>query len=60
MQNELIGQLKAEVHQNPDLTRLSGDQLRALITKNLENKVVWAQSNDPALYQELSDRKSVV
>ena len=54
MQNELIGQLKAEVHQNPDLTRLSGDQLRALITKNLENKVVWAQSNDPALYQELS------
>lgn len=54
MQNALIGQLKAEVHQNPDLTRLSDEQLKALITKNLESKAAWAQSNDPALYQELS------
>lgn len=53
MQNALIGQLKAEVHQNPDLTRLSDEQLKALITKNLESKAAWAQSNDPALYQEL-------
>lgn len=50
----LIGQLKREVHQHPDLTIMTDEQLRALITSALENRLVWAQTNDAALYRELS------
>lgn len=52
--NELIAQLKAEIHQNPDLTTMSDEQLRFLIQKNLEGKIDWARTNQPDVYRELS------
>ena len=52
--NELIAQLKAEIHQNPDLTTMSDEQLRFLIQKNLEDKIDWARTNQPDVYRELS------
>lgn len=52
--NELIAQLKAEIHQNPDLTTMSDEQLRFLIQKNLEDKIDWARTNQPDIYRELS------
>lgn len=51
---ELITQLKSEVHQNPDLTSMNDEQMRALINKVLENKVEWARANSPEAYRELS------
>jgi len=54
MRTGLIGQLKAEIHKNPDLTIMDDDQLRNLIVTSLENRIVWAQHNDPELYRELS------
>ena len=50
----LIGQLKTEIHNHPDLTFMDDEQLRVLITKTLENKAVWAYEHDPELYRELS------
>lgn len=52
--NELIAQLKAEIHQNPDLITMSDEQLRFLIQKNLEDKIDWARTNQPDVYRELS------
>ena len=52
--NELIAQLKTEVHKNPDLTILDDAQLHALIDKTLENKIEWARTNDIELYRELA------
>ena len=52
--NELIAQLKAEIHQNPDLTTMSDEQLRFLIQKHLEDKIDWARTNQPDVYRELS------
>ena len=52
--NELLAQLKAEIHQNPDLTTMSDEQLRFLIQKNLEDKIDWARTNQPDVYRELS------
>ena len=52
--NELIAQLKAEIHQNPDLTTMSDEQLRFLIQKILEDKIDWARTNQPDVYRELS------
>lgn len=52
--NELIAQLKAEIHHNPDLTTMSDEQLRFLIQKNLEDKIDWARTNQPDVYRELS------
>lgn len=52
--NELIAQLKAEIHQNPDLTTMSDEQLRFLIQKKLEDKIDWARTNQPDVYRELS------
>ena len=52
--NELIAQLKAEIHQKPDLTTMSDEQLRFLIQKNLEDKIDWARTNQPDVYRELS------
>ena len=52
--NELIAQLKTEVHKNPDLTILDDTQLHALIDKTLENKIEWARTNDIELYRELA------
>ena len=52
--NELIAQLKAEIHQQPELTTMSDEQLRFLIQKNLEDKIDWARTNQPDVYRELS------
>ena len=54
MQNSLIGQLKLEVHKSPDLTTMTDEQLKSLIGTLLDNKIVWAQTNRPDLYSELS------
>ena len=39
--DQLVTQLKAEVHRNPDLTAMDDEQLRALIDRVLENKIQW-------------------
>lgn len=53
MQRELIGQLKAEVHNSPDLTVMDDEQLRQLITRTLEDKIQWASHSRPEAYREL-------
>lgn len=50
----LIRQLKAEVHQNPDLTTMDDRQMKALIERTLEAKLRWASENSPEASQELS------
>lgn len=52
--DELIRQLKSEVHKDPDLTVMSDDELRELINRVLAQKVEWARTNSPEAYQELS------
>lgn len=52
--NELIRQLKIEVHNDPDLTVMNDDELRALIVRTLEQKNQWAKDNSPEAYRELS------
>lgn len=54
VRNELIAQLKSEVHQNPDLTAMSDEQLKIVIGKVMEDKVEWARTNSPEAYRELS------
>lgn len=53
-QNELIRQLKSEVHKDPDLTTMNDEQLRLLIVRTLDRKIEWARTNRPEAYQELS------
>lgn len=50
----LIRQLKAEVHQNPDLTTMDDRQMKVLIERTLEAKLRWASENSPEASQELS------
>ena len=52
--NELIRQLKTEVHKDPDLTVMSDEELRGLIVRTLERTTQWARENSPEAYQELS------
>lgn len=54
MRNDLITQIKSEVHNHPDLTTLNDEQLQALITKTLENKVIWSKDYRPEAYRELA------
>lgn len=54
VRNDLIGQLRSELHQDPDLVVLSDEKLRLLIANKLDSKVEWARQNSPAAYQELS------
>ena len=54
VKNELIGQLKSEVHKNPGLTTMGDKQMREFIEKLLEAKVSWAKENSPQAYRELS------
>lgn len=54
MRNALISQLKVEVQGNADLTTMSDDQLQALASKVLEDKLTWARENSPEAYQEIS------
>lgn len=54
LQSELIGQLKTEVHNSPDLTVMDDEQLRQLIARTLEEKIQWAGSNRPEAFRELA------
>lgn len=54
LQNALIGQLKTEAHSNPDLTTMSDEQLKQLIERLLEEKIVWVKNNKPEIHKELS------
>ena len=54
VKNDLIAQLKSEVHRNPDLTSMSDEQLKSVISQVLEDKIVWARINSPEAYRELS------
>lgn len=54
LQSELIGQLKTEVHNSPDLTVIDDEQLRQLIARTLEEKIQWAGRNRPEAYRELA------
>ena len=50
--NELIGKLKSEVQGHADLTNLSNEQLCALITESLEERIDNAGANPPEAYLE--------
>lgn len=52
--NDLIRQLRKEIHNNPDLTTMSDEELRAVIVRALEQKTDWARDNSLEAYQELS------
>lgn len=52
--NELIRQLKTEVHKDPDLTVMSDEELQGLIARTLERTTQWARENSPEAYRELS------
>ncbi len=54
MRSLLISQLKTEVQNNADLTKLSDGDLQDLVIKVLENKIEWAKSNSSQAYKELS------
>lgn len=52
--NALISQLKSEVQGHADLTSMTDEQLQALTTKALEDKVEWARLHSPEAFRELS------
>lgn len=54
VRNELVAQIKTEIHRNPDLTSLSDEQLRSTIDVALDNKIAWAKENNQAAYRELT------
>ena len=52
--NKLIGELKTEIHKNPDLTIMNDEELRRLVVKALETRISKARTGDSAAYRELS------
>lgn len=54
IRNQLIGQIKTEIHRNPDLTSMSDEQMQALIKNTLDAKIEWAKAKSPEAYRELS------
>ena len=54
LRSELIAQLKAEVHNDPDLTTMSDTALQGLISHVLENKIQWAGQHSPEAFKVLS------
>ena len=54
IQNELIAQIKKEVHQHPDLTSMNDGQLQQLVSQILEDKVQWCKAHQPEAYRELA------
>lgn len=54
LRSELIAQLKAEVHNDPDLTTMSDTALQGLISRVLENKIQWAGQHSPEAFKVLS------
>lgn len=54
LRSELIAQLKAEVHNDPDLTTMSDTALQGLISRVLEDKIQWAGQHSPEAFKVLS------
>lgn len=54
IQNELIAQIKKEVHQHPDLTSMNDGQLQQLVSQILEDKVQWCKAHQPEAYRALA------
>lgn len=54
IRNDLIAQLKTEVHRHPDLTTMNDGELHVLINKKLEQKIQWASQNSPEAWKHLS------
>lgn len=54
VRDELIGKIKAEIHQNPDLTVLGDDELRRLIETVLDSSAKMAGNEDTEFSRELS------
>jgi len=52
--NELISKLKSEMQNHADLTNLSNEQLQALVTASLEEKIGKARANHSEAYAEFS------
>ena len=52
--NELISQLKSEMQSHADLTNFNNEQLQALVTKALEDRIGQARENHPNSDSELS------
>ena len=46
--NKLIGELKTEIHKNPDLTIMNDEELRRLVVKALETRISKARTGDSA------------
>ena len=54
IRNALISQLKTEIQGHADLTNMDDEQIQTLTAKALEDKLEWARTNNPEVYQELS------
>lgn len=54
MRSELVGQLKEEIQQHPDLTTMKDDRLRQMAVEALERKIEWARAKKPELYREMA------
>lgn len=54
IRNDLIVQLKGEIHRHPDLTTMTDDELRGLITEQMERKIRWASQNNAEAWRYLS------
>ena len=52
--NELISKLKSEVQNHADLTNMSNEQLQALVTSSLNEKIEKARKDEPEEYLEFS------
>lgn len=54
IRNDLIVQLKREIHRHPDLTTMTDDELRGLIAEQMERKIRWASQNNAEAWRYLS------
>jgi pilus assembly protein CpaF len=52
--NALISQLKTEIQNHADITNMNDDQIRALASQVLEDRVEQARANSQEVYSELS------
>lgn len=54
IRNDLIAQLKSEVHRHPDLTVMDDNALRKLISARMEEKLQWASRNNAEAWRYLA------
>ena len=54
LQNKVIGELKAEAHEHPDLVSMDDETLQQFMAKLLEQKIQWSKINDTELCSALS------